>query len=236
MMITTMNMGVRNIFGIIGLFFFLTNTYGQIGVKNTFSLEGGVGGNAYKWQTNQSFGSTVAASWDFNIMAGYYFHDRVNVNLEFEMHNYITGQNDSSSHEIDFVGSYRTGVGLRYAVVDNPKYQLLIGGTVGVFNFAYNIHDSTTTASFKAEGIYQTYGITNKFNLGKSGAFGLMLKAGFVNNPMSIKEIVVNDQVQDEYQGIAVNQYRFNSLGYYLKFGLTYSIIGNRRVRANFKE
>lgn len=226
MKIIMMNMGVNKLLLIISLNSVLFLGLGQVGAKNSVTFEGGVGGDVYKWQTSQSFGTTTAASWSFNFMAGYNFHERVNVNLEFENHTYITDP-DSSDYRVDYLAAHRLGIGLRYAIIDNPKYQLSLGGTFGGFNFGYDISDSTTTASFRARGIYQTYGITNKFLFGSRGALGLFLKAGIVNNPMTINEIIINGESKEVYQGVPISDYRFISLGYYLKFGITYNIIGN---------
>jgi hypothetical protein len=221
-----MNMDVKKIvLGLMGAMLSLS-LVAQTADKGTFSLEGGVGGNAYKLESSEGFGSTIGASWDFNLMAGYYFHERVNVNLEFERHTYLTDANDSTGRTTDYLGANRLGVGLRFAVVDRPKYQLLLGGTVGAFNFAYDVSDSLVDASFVAGGIYQTYGITNKFLFGEKGAFGLFLKAGIVNNPMTIRDFVINGEQRDEYLGKPIEEYKFNSLGYYLKFGLVYNILG----------
>lgn len=229
-----MNMDVKKIMfsAIFGLL--LVSGIGQVGVKNTLTLEAGVGGNAYKWQTSETFNSMVAASWDYNIMIGYNFHPRVNASLEFENHTYLTNE-DSTQYGTDYLGAHRIGIGLRYALIDHPKYQLSLGGTVGGFNFGYNISDSSSTASVKAGGIYQTYGFTNKFLFGEKGAFGLFLKAGIVNNPMTISEVIVNGEQKDELDGRPIQDYKFVSLGYYLKFGLTYNFKGDRRVRANFE-
>lgn len=151
-----MSMGVKKLSLIIIFAGFSSQSYAQTGIKKTLSFEGGVGANAYQQQTSQDFGKSIAASWDFNFTDGYYFHDRVNLNNELEAHNYITGEeSDSSQYVIDYVGSYRAGVGLKYAIIDKPKYQLSIGGSVGGFNFNYNISDSANNASFKANGVYQ---------------------------------------------------------------------------------
>lgn len=70
--------------------------------------------------------------------------------------------------------------------------------------------------------------MTNKFLFGKTEAYGLFLKAGVVNNPMTIREITVNGESRDEYLDRPIGQYPFNSIGYYIKIGLTYSILGNK--------
>lgn len=220
-----MNMDVKRLLFVVLTFVGLLGV-AQNGTKNTFTVEGGMGASAYKWETSQDFGTTIAASWDFNLMTGYYFHDRVNVNLEYERHTYLSGNNDSAEFQTDYIGVNRLGIGLRFAVIDNPKYQMTLGGTVGGFNFGYNVSDSSSTASVSARGIYQTYGITNKFYFGKQRNWGIFLKAGFVNNPMTLDQVTINGETSDEFLGKPVEEYKFNSIGYYLRFGFTVDIKG----------
>lgn len=204
--------------------------------KNTFTFEAGAGLDVYRLQTSQSFQESPAASWNYNAMVGYHFHDRVNLNLEFENHTYLIDRTDTTQvASSDYLGSQRLGIGLRFALVDGPLYQLCIGGTVGGFIFGYEISDSLSTASIRANGIYQTYGITNRFLFGKKRMLGIYLKAGVVNNPMTVRDININGESQESYAGVKVDEYKFNSVGYYLNVGLTLNFSGNRRVRSEFK-
>lgn len=197
--------------------------FAQHSDKGTVTLEAGLGGNGYKLQTSQGFGSSGAGSWDINVMAGIFTHDRLNFNIEFENHSYLHDQ-DTGQNVTKYLGAQRLGLGIRYALVDRPKYQLLLGGTVGGFQFGYEVSDSNSVANLGAQGIYQTYGFTNKFFFGETGRFGIYLKAGLVNNPMRMSYIEVNGEEHAVFQGIPIGEYRFTSTGYYLKFGFTINI------------
>lgn len=225
MMIIMMNMvdRLRKYFFILIALLPIT-VLGQNASKGMMTFEAGGGVNAYRLQSSQGFGSSPAGSFDINGMIGYYFHKNVNFNLEYENHSYLREVNGMT----EYLGANRIGVGIRYALIDRPKYQLSLGGTVGGFNFGYIVTDSLSVAEFGAKGIYQTYGLTNKFLFGESRKFGLFLKVGLVNNPMTIDKIIINDEEKEELDGIPVRDYKINSIGYYVKLGLTYHF--GRRV------
>lgn len=224
MMSTAGRMKILIISGAISLLF--GNAFAQNAQKGAFTFELGTGLNGYKLESSQSFDSSPAGSLDFNGMIGYNFHDKVNANLEYENHTYFR----DVTNQTEYLGAHRLGIGLRYAVIDVPSYQLSVGATVGGFNFGYVVKDTASNdVELGAKGIYQTYGITNKFFFGGKKAFGVFLKAGIINNPMTIDKIVVNGENKEELDGVAKSDYKINSIGYYAKFGLMINLVPKQK-------
>ncbi len=235
MRIITMNMDVKKFYVFLAFCGLFSTGIAQTGVKNTFTFEGGAGLNAYSIQTSQGFEEAIGASWNFNAMGGYYFHDRVNVNMEYQFHRYFTANDSSRVNRANYISSNRIGVGIRFAIVDNGRYQLSVGGTVGLFDFVAGFEDSLSTVVLYANGIYQNYGFTNNFYFGEKKQLGLFVKLGIVNNPMTIKDIVVNDESRESYQEIEVNKYKFNSIGYYLNLGVAFNLGLSEKRRVDFE-
>ncbi|WP_258542487.1 hypothetical protein [Parvicella tangerina] len=225
MKIIMMNMGAKKLGLIVCLLLIGVFGVSQTETKGNFTFEGGSGLNGYRMQSSQGFGNSTGASWNANGMVGYYFHNRVNVNLEYQFHRYLLGEEDSTTiSDANYISSNRLGIGLRYDIVDKPGYRLSVGGTIGVFDFVSGFEDSTSTATIYATGIYQNYGLTNNFYFGEKKLFGLFVKLGIVNNPMTLKDVIINEEHQEVFQGQPLKNYKFNSIGFYLNIGLSLNI------------
>lgn len=196
-------------------------SYAQIGDKGILLTEVSGGLSGYSLQTSQDFIESQAVTASLGANVYYNFHENVGFGIEFENHNYVDDQPDSV--DVDYFGATRIGVGTQFHAVNNARFSLSFGMTVGLFSFGQNLKSTDSTSDIRATGVYQNFHVVARYYFGEKARFGIFLKGGLINNPMTFKSFELNGVAYDNLNGISVSDYRVTSTGIHTSIGLTYN-------------
>ena len=198
------------------LLLFTSQCFAQSADKGRINIYSGIGMGLLKASTNLNLQrSESGVPRLFNLSFDYNTHNQVSLGLEMHNQNFII----EDSSDVDNMNSNMIGLTLKFHLLNREKSSAYIGTSVGGFNFEYKITDSlNNTGKVLAKGIYNM--IYLGFNKYFGKVFGLYVKAGLLNQPMQMSNVIINGEADTDWFYKDIDKIKMFMLGGFVNLGI----------------
>jgi len=213
------------------LLFASLSVFSQSADKGLFTIKVGAGAGLLTTTSNDGGNNKgYALPTILGLEFGYTTHDRVSLGLDAFSHTYSADDTSVIS-----IGGGALGIDLHYFLTNKEKSNTFIGTTIGIIGLqynAYNYPDSGSVDSVRKDVWSEARGIYNKVYLGYNryfgNTFGLYIKAGFMNIPLRMKYVTVDDVEVDYIDKRPIDSWNALFRGGFVNFGLTFKLGGKK--------